>query len=132
MTTSSSDDTPGALLVSKSFKHDSHPPAPFGSLSLHGGKFGSNSKSRATPDGTKCSHCGNTKHTRETCFKLPGYPDWWHDRLAQKRRNVVGNDEGTGKAAVAAAEPHISLIPADSSNSNSGGDTRRRVELVDI
>ena len=23
----------------------------------------------------KCSHCGNSKHTQDTCFKLHGYPD---------------------------------------------------------
>ncbi|KAG8371537.1 hypothetical protein BUALT_Bualt13G0098200 [Buddleja alternifolia] len=23
-----------------------------------------------------CTHCGNTKHTKDTCFKLHGYPDW--------------------------------------------------------
>lgn len=55
MTTGSPDDTPGAVLASKSFKQSPHPPAPIGSLSLHGSKSGSNSKSRATTDGTKCS-----------------------------------------------------------------------------
>ena len=24
-----------------------------------------------------CTHCKGTKHTRETCFKLNGYPDWF-------------------------------------------------------
>ncbi|KAL6348514.1 hypothetical protein AAG906_013134 [Vitis piasezkii] len=33
-------------------------------------------------NGNKCTHCGSTKHTRETCFKLHGYPDWWHELQA--------------------------------------------------
>jgi hypothetical protein len=99
------DDLPGAGLTSKSFKHSSH------SLSFHGGKSVYNSKSRATSDSTKCSHCGGAKHTHETCFKLHGYLDWWHELQARKRRD--GNGGNIGHAAVAtAAEPHLSLIPA--------------------
>ncbi|XP_034919512.1 uncharacterized protein [Populus alba] len=97
------DDLAGAGLASKSFKHSSH------SLYFHGGKSASSSKSRATFDGTKCSHCGGAKHTHETCFKLHGYPDWWHELQARKPRDG-GN---IGQATVAmAAEPHLSLIPA--------------------
>ncbi|KAF7826524.1 Integrase, catalytic core [Senna tora] len=28
----------------------------------------------------KCDHYGYNGHTRETCFKLNGYPDWWKER----------------------------------------------------
>ncbi|KAI5319680.1 hypothetical protein L3X38_039388 [Prunus dulcis] len=31
---------------------------------------------KAPTDGSGCMHCGNPKHTRDTCFKLNGYPDW--------------------------------------------------------
>ena len=31
----------------------------------------------STFDGLKCSHCGGSKHTKDTCFKLHGYLDWW-------------------------------------------------------
>ena len=120
MTTSSPNDLPGAGLASKSLKHNLQTQPSSGFLSLHGGKSGSNYKSRGNSDGTKCSHCGSAKHTRETCFKLHGYPDWWHELQARKRRDGGGPDDRTGKAAVAAAEPHLSLIPAESSTSNSG------------
>ena len=39
-------------------------------------KSGSSSRSKGHFDGNKCTHCGSTKHTRETCFKVHGYPDW--------------------------------------------------------
>ncbi|XP_073261290.1 uncharacterized protein [Populus alba] len=99
------DDLPRAGLASKSFKHSSH------SLSFHGGKSASNSKSRATSDGTKCSHYGGAKHTHETYFKLHGYPDWWHELQARKRCD--GNGGNIGQTAMAiTAEPHLSFIPA--------------------
>lgn len=54
-------------------------------------------------------HCGKSKHTRETCFKLNGYPDWWDEFKARKQRD--GTLNGTsGRAALAHAEPHLSLI----------------------
>ena len=43
------------------------------------GKRNSSSKPKGPFDGGKCTHCGNTKHTCETCFKLHGYPKWWHE-----------------------------------------------------
>lgn len=51
------------------------------------------------------------KHTRENCFQLHGYPDWWHELQARKKCDIGGMAEGTGKAAIAAAGPHLSLIP---------------------
>jgi len=61
---------------------------------------------------------GGAKHTHETCFKLHGYPDWWHELQARKHRD--GNGGNIGQAVVAIVEPHLSLIPAAKSN---GGNT---------
>lgn len=36
----------------------------------------------------KCDYCNGTKHTRESCFKLIGYPEWWGER---------GRSRGRGK-----------------------------------
>ncbi|KAM0054620.1 hypothetical protein Hdeb2414_s0006g00196891 [Helianthus debilis subsp. tardiflorus] len=35
----------------------------------------------------KCDHCGMNKHTREQCFRLVGYPDWWADGHKKGTRN---------------------------------------------
>ncbi|KAL0440588.1 UNVERIFIED_CONTAM: hypothetical protein Slati_2541800 [Sesamum latifolium] len=35
-----------------------------------------------------CSHCGRMGHTKETCFKLNGVPDWYKDSKDQKRREA--------------------------------------------
>ena len=56
----------------------------------------------------KCTHCGNMKHTCDTCFKLHGYPDWWNELQARKRRGAMGTDGDMGKAAMA-------IVPVESS-----------------
>ena len=38
-------------------------------------KLGSSTKTKCQTNEGKCTHCGNTQHTRDTCFKLHGYPD---------------------------------------------------------
>ncbi|XP_021730847.1 uncharacterized protein LOC110697774 [Chenopodium quinoa] len=27
----------------------------------------------------RCTHCGGIRHTKEGCFKLIGYPEWWYE-----------------------------------------------------
>ncbi|WJZ88913.1 hypothetical protein VitviT2T_008174 [Vitis vinifera] len=68
----------------------------------------------------KCTHCGNTKHTRDTCFKLHGYPDWWNDLQAWKKREIIANDNHTGRAAVVTCDASLSLIPQAESSHDSG------------
>nr|GEV06246.1 hypothetical protein [Tanacetum cinerariifolium] len=36
----------------------------------------------------KCEECGISRHTKEQCFRIVGYPDWWTD----------GNKKGTKSA----------------------------------
>ncbi|XP_059440183.1 uncharacterized protein LOC132172662 [Corylus avellana] len=109
MITGDSSDNPGAVLASKSFRSGQNIPSSTKSLSLGNGKGSNPSRPRIPSDGTKCSHCGNSKHTRDTCFKLHGYPDWWNELQARKRRDA-GSDGGTGQAAVATTEPCLSLV----------------------
>ena len=74
-------------------------------------KSGSSSRSRGHFDGNKCTHCGSTKHTRETCFKAHGYPNWWHELQARKKRDAYATEDVRGRVAVATAESQLSLIP---------------------
>ena len=74
-------------------------------------KSGSSSQSKGHSDGNKCTHCGITKHTRETCFKLHGYLDWWHELQAQKKWDAPVTEDVPGRAAVATTESQLSLIP---------------------
>ncbi|WKA08566.1 hypothetical protein VitviT2T_026277 [Vitis vinifera] len=122
---SGTDTTPGGVMISKGIKgsHYQTTPKP-GALSLSRGK----SKTKPPSDGMKCTHCGNSKHTRDTCFKLHGYPDWWNDFQARKKRETFANDDHTGRAVVVTCDPSLSLIPQvesshDPSTSGTSGKT---------
>ncbi|KAK4408085.1 Retrovirus-related Pol polyprotein from transposon RE2 [Sesamum angolense] len=50
-----------------------------------------------------CGNCGRTGHTKDTCFKLHGVPDWYRELKDKKRRegglargfNVISGESGT-------------------------------------
>ncbi|KAL6335694.1 hypothetical protein AAG906_032886 [Vitis piasezkii] len=71
MITGSTSTVSGAVLATKGLKLGSY----IQPLTVHNGRH----KSRTSSEGLKCSHCGNSKHTRDTYFKLHGYLDWWND-----------------------------------------------------
>ncbi|KAL4596183.1 hypothetical protein ACB092_12G146000 [Castanea dentata] len=70
-------DTIGAVMASKGVKMGQQQPF---SLQLSkngstgGGNSNTNAKAKVQSEGGGCTHSGNLKHTRETCFKLHGYP----------------------------------------------------------
>ncbi|KAI5352098.1 hypothetical protein L3X38_004989 [Prunus dulcis] len=66
------------------------------------------SRPKASTDESGCTHCGNPKHTRDTCFKLNGYPDWWEDLRTHKLRETASN---SGRAALVSTEPQLALFP---------------------
>lgn len=45
----------------------------------------------------KCTHCDQTGHTKDRCYELVGYPEWWDHSRAPKKRN----SKNTPTAAVA-------------------------------
>ena len=65
-------------------------------------------KGQGESEGSGCSHCGNMKHTRETCFKLHGYPEWWNDLKTRKQRLSTGN---RGQASLADTKAQLSFAP---------------------
>jgi hypothetical protein len=74
-----------------------------GNSSSHGGKFNpAKTKGHVEGGNDGCSHCGNLKHTRETCFKIHGYPEWWTELKARKQKEAAG---GTGRAAMVNSAP---------------------------
>ena len=61
-----------------------------------------------------CEECGMSRHTKEQCFRIVGYPDWWTDghkkggknpKLEKKTptTNQPSTSKGTGELAAAAA-----------------------------
>ncbi|KAJ0453691.1 putative transcription factor interactor and regulator CCHC(Zn) family [Helianthus annuus] len=87
----------------------SHEPESVGLLSkgrTH--QKGSNSSSsRIDKTHLKCDHCGMTRHTKNQCFQLVGYPEWWTDG------HKKGSKEG-GKVAATVGK-------TEEANRGSGG-----------
>ncbi|KAJ0077247.1 hypothetical protein Patl1_36424 [Pistacia atlantica] len=112
MITGSANGVSSAILATKRLRLGSsaHPPT------MHNGKH----KSCASSDGLKCSHCGNSRHTRDTCFKLHGYLDWWNDLEAKKGRDLGTKDAGSGQPIVVTVEPQLSFTPQMTLVPNSG------------
>lgn len=71
---------------------------------------GKPNKPKSQSEGVGCTHCGNIKHTHETCFKLNGYPDWWDECKARKPREAIAKTR-SGRAAIAHEKPQLSLLP---------------------
>lgn len=71
---------------------------------------GSSLKLKGLSDGGKCKHCGNARHTSDSCFKLHGYPEWWDELRAKKKRDIITLEYGTGKAVLVTIEFQLSLI----------------------
>ncbi|XP_070680768.1 uncharacterized protein [Malus domestica] len=42
-------------------------------------------------DTRKCTYCDKDKHTRDTCFKLHGYPDWWVQKKENQKKGIGGS-----------------------------------------
>ena len=60
----------------------------------------------------KCSHCCGSRHTKNGCFKLIRYPEWWED--LQKRKVAT-------KAPVNRAGSKALLIKAETSGGEHTG-----------
>ncbi|XP_059649773.1 uncharacterized protein LOC132295500 [Cornus florida] len=86
------DTTPSAIMLSKGGQKSQQQP----SLQiLSNGKLNTWTKSKSQAEGGGCTHCGHMKHTRDICFKLHGYPKWWHE-LKKKKKRETGAGETHG------------------------------------
>ncbi|XP_071694518.1 uncharacterized protein [Rutidosis leptorrhynchoides] len=74
------------LVASKSKESDG-----FGLVSKNQLRSDYSKSSSRDKDHLECTKCGMKRHTKEQCFKVIGYPEWWN------------NGHKKGKAAVAAA-----------------------------
>lgn len=49
------------------------------------GTFQRHSKTEVDKSSLKCTHCNQSGHTKDFCFELVGYPDWWDQHLERKK-----------------------------------------------
>ncbi|KAL1540475.1 hypothetical protein AAHA92_24827 [Salvia divinorum] len=82
------------------------------------------------PDKSKlwCTHCGMQKHTRDTCFQIVGYPDWWEEEKAAKGKVAIGVEGGgrnpTGTGAGSQETSHIQERKPETGGFQTGGGRR--------
>ncbi|KAI9169982.1 hypothetical protein LWI28_020527 [Acer negundo] len=67
------------------------------------------------------------KHSKDTCFKLHGYPEWWHE-LKAKKKCEGGTSENSGRDTFVNTKPQLSLIPQGDSTPTA---TNKSVALDD-
>ncbi|KAB2606044.1 hypothetical protein D8674_005761 [Pyrus ussuriensis x Pyrus communis] len=74
---------------------------------------------RENKDDLKCTFCGQTRHTEDTCFTKHGVPDWFPElkkKLRAKEHKVAGSSGG--RVSLATATPTVQEAvprPSDSS-----------------
>ena len=119
--TSRGESAPGMVMNSKGLKAGPYDtPLKTRFLSLSNDKPNPSVKMTDPSDGMKCTHCGNAKHTRETCFKLHGYLDCWHDLQKRKKRDTPMSNGSIRRVAIVTGEPSLSLASHVKTTHNSG------------
>ena len=69
----------------------------------------------------KCTHCGGTRHTKNECFKLVGYPEWWPDakRRGERKPARFSEQNRTGQVAMGwSTEGHTPIDEAEKKREN--------------
>ncbi|KAB2614171.1 hypothetical protein D8674_038887 [Pyrus ussuriensis x Pyrus communis] len=90
---------PAAAMVSRS-------PASLPSGGVSNLSVNSRSFTRENKDNLKCTFCGQTRHTEDTCFEKHGVPEWFPELKKRLRAKERGNNSlRGGRAALATATP---------------------------
>ncbi|XP_042027341.1 uncharacterized protein LOC121774557 [Salvia splendens] len=68
-----------------------------------------------------CTHCGKKKHTRDTCFELHGYPEWWEE---WKSKPPPRGGRGMEAVANGGGEPVAAAIGGNAEATTSRGNNQ--------
>lgn len=68
----------------------------------------------------KCSHCKKKGHSREDCFKLHGYPEWWED-FKRKTQGAAAQVTGGGEGSSTGGKTETGGPWKDQLNPSTGG-----------
>ncbi|KAL3504257.1 hypothetical protein ACH5RR_034098 [Cinchona calisaya] len=71
----------------------------------------------------KCEHCGGSKHTKETCFKIHGFPEWWSEYQKKKKGD-------SGKVAVSAASGNTENVASGGWKPQTQGTEQRQARAA--
>ena len=92
---SNTESTSSPVLLLKGFKIQ-QPSIQLSKLRTSLSSIGRKGKGKIADGG--CTHFRNPKHTREICFKLQGYPEWWKE-LKERKKLEVDIKKNIGRAS---------------------------------
>ncbi|XP_071688035.1 uncharacterized protein [Rutidosis leptorrhynchoides] len=76
-------------------------------------------------DNLKCDECGMKRHTKDQCFRIVGYPEWWNDGHKKGKASIAmaattkDNQETTNSGTI--NQGGFGLLAAEPSSSSGGG-----------
>ncbi|XP_057546216.1 uncharacterized protein LOC130825160 [Amaranthus tricolor] len=68
----------------------------------------------------KCSYCGGSRHTKDGCFKLKGYPEWWEEHRQRRAATKAQLNQTGGKAHSVTGLPPITSTPTHCTETREG------------
>ncbi|XP_071718218.1 uncharacterized protein [Rutidosis leptorrhynchoides] len=76
----------------------------------------------------RCTECGMKRQTKEQCFRIVGYPEWWNDGHRKGKAAVAtattaatkGNQETSNSGATAVTQGGFGLMAAEPPSSGGG------------
>ena len=101
--------TSSSVLLSKEIRIQ-QPSIQIFKLRMSSLSVGRKGKGQATYSG--CTHCGNPKHTRDICFKLHGYPEWWKE-LKERKITRESNSKKETRRATFTNTDHELILEVD-------------------
>jgi hypothetical protein len=81
----------------------------------------------------KCTHCGGTRHTKDTCFEIHGYPEWWKEgkkktggyNRARPSVNMIQSNRTTETAGI--TEPGLKFSEEKQGEAAAGANQQQHV-----
>ncbi|XP_071741087.1 uncharacterized protein [Rutidosis leptorrhynchoides] len=104
-----------------------------GLLSRNQQRRSDSTSSSRDKDNLKCTECGMKRHTKDQCFRIVGYPDWWPDGHKKGKASMVTTATTRGKQGDnetgTTSQGGFGLLAADPPSSSSSGEGNKGLGL---
>lgn len=76
-------------------------------FSKNGSKSNVKKRDREKKDDKYCEHCKIQGHSKDTCFKLHGYPEWYVELMKNKKDGKIGKQVNLVEASSSDQEKNV-------------------------
>ncbi|XP_071740533.1 uncharacterized protein [Rutidosis leptorrhynchoides] len=91
-------------------------------------------------DNLKCDECGMKRHTKDQCFRIVGYPEWWNNGHKKGRASiatttaVTGGNHQINNSGTTTAQGGFGLMAAEQPSLSTGEGflTRNQFQILQI